>query len=195
MIIGTNWQWNINGAGGNASYSGYIQHSLKYFQKDEAPSTLTMNIQDIIKGLQLSRNYNIIAVVTQACLPLPRSSGSAWTTTALPSMEWGPLNEIFRKQQRHIINWSKVKINELIFYILRDNQTCRSLMNTSATPEISVRGLIRRQEMFHKHTSSLENKGSYIRLSTNHLCWLLCFPGHPHVVHHQMVLHGAYCEG
>ena len=190
MIIG-----NRNWAAGNVSYSGYIQHSLKYFQKDEAPSTLMMNIQDIIKGLQLSKNYNIIAVVTQACLPLPRSSGSAWTTTALPSMEWGPLNEIFRKQQRKIISWSKIKINELIFYILGDNQTCRSLMNTSATPEISVRGLIRRQEMFHKHTSSLENKWSKIRLSTNHLCWLLCFPGHPHVVHYQMVLHGAYCEG
>ena len=195
MIIGTNWQWNINGAGGNASYSGYIQHSLKYFQKDEASSTLMMNIQDIIKGLQLSKNYNIIAVVTQACLPLPRSSGSAWTTTALPSMEWGPLNQIFRKQQRKIISWSKIKINELIFYILGDNQTCRSLMNTSATPEISIRGIIRRQEMFHKHTSSLENKWSKSRLSTNHLCWLLCFPGHPHVVHYQMVLHGAYCEG
>lgn len=30
-------------------------------------------------------------------IPLPRSSGSAWTTTALPSIEFGPLNGILNK--------------------------------------------------------------------------------------------------
>jgi len=36
----------------------------------------------------------VAATSNKINLPLPRSSGSAWTTTALPTIEFGPLRGI-----------------------------------------------------------------------------------------------------
>ena len=69
-------------------------------------------------------------------LPLPRSSGSACTTTALPIMEWTPVRGIYilkvRKRKLSVLDPIKLRSNFInkninqMKTIQKENQHCRT---------------------------------------------------------------------
>lgn len=46
---------------------------------------------------------------SQRSSPFPRSSGSAWTTTALPTIEFGPVRGICKKNRKY---WFTIAVPE-----------------------------------------------------------------------------------
>lgn len=67
-----------------------IEHAWKF--TDRMLESLGMNLKVQRPKLDLNQSKNRL-------LPLPRSSGSACTTTARPSIEWGPFREIYTSKQ------------------------------------------------------------------------------------------------